>query len=593
MIKTLDFYRSVFSKAPLAIVSAAFLIAASGILEGLGFTLFLPLIKALVAGEDTQIPTGLVGSVMQRAFDWIGVSSSIPNLLMMIILVFGAKNLAYYFSKVIIEKTSASFEMDLRNKIIDAVFFAEWRFFLREKLSSLLGAMEGQAARVNQAFRITTEMFTDLFAVLIFCVIGFALSWKAFLLSALGGWICFESLKRLIQKSRNVAGNTVKVRNESGGLIHENLSGLKYIKGNHLESQRKERIYSLLTRLKKSEFDTHRYMHTIDTLFDFIMAVFLAGILFISHSYFKIPGANIVLVAMVLYRINKGILRLQVKRQQLASALPSYEHCQAILSRALLAREKSGSTAYAGFSSLIKFENVTFAYDGAEVLKEVSFEIHKNRITALVGRSGSGKTTCLDLLMGLLKPQSGMIRVDGRSLGEFDIFSLRDKIGYVPQDSFLFNGTIEENIRTGNPGATRAEIVEAARLAHADEFINRLPDKYKTFVGDRGIKLSGGQRQRIALARALVRKNDILILDEATSSLDNESERMVRHAIRELKGSLTILIVAHRFSTIENADMIYVMEKGRIVESGSGEELISKNRAFADLYRAEEKHPDP
>ena len=237
----------------------------------------------------------------------------------------------------------------------------------------------------------------------------------------------------------------------------------------------------------------------------------------------------------------------------------------------------------------ISFENISFYYDTRpdfQVLHNISFKANKGETVALVGPSGSGKSTIASLVLRFYNPQSGAINVDDKNVNEYDLTALRENMAIVPQDVLLFGGSIKENIAYGKPGATIAEIVEAARKANALEFIDSFPQKFETIVGDRGIQLSGGQRQRIAIARAVLKDPSILILDEATSSLDSESERLVQEALDKLMVGRTSIVIAHRLSTIRKADKIIVIEKGTVKETGKHEELMQlENGLYRNLNR--------
>jgi subfamily B ATP-binding cassette protein MsbA len=233
----------------------------------------------------------------------------------------------------------------------------------------------------------------------------------------------------------------------------------------------------------------------------------------------------------------------------------------------------------------IEFRGVWFEYNaGVPVLKDISFHAKAGTTTALVGSSGGGKSTLVSLVMAFSRPKAGRILIDGRDLDTLRLREYRDHVGVVLQDNFLFDGTIHENIAYSKPGATHEEVVQAARIAHVNAFVDGFKDKYETIVGERGVKLSGGQRQRVAIARAILADPRIMILDEATSSLDSESEAMIRDGLRSLRRNRTTFVIAHRLSTIESADQILVLEAGEVVERGTHHELMGLGGRYRDLH---------
>ena len=250
--------------------------------------------------------------------------------------------------------------------------------------------------------------------------------------------------------------------------------------------------------------------------------------------------------------------------------------------------EEEGHIKIDGFKISLKFENVSFSFPESNppVLVDVNLEIKRGEVVAIVGRSGVGKSTLVDLIPKFYIPSSGRLTIDGIDIREIEIHSLRELIGIVSQDIILFNDTVKENIAFGKSEVSEDDIIEAAKMAYAAEFINELPQKYDTVIGDRGIRLSGGQRQRIAIARAILKNPPILILDEATSSLDSVSEVLVQKALDKLMSGRTTIVIAHRLSTIKNAGRILIIEKGRIVDMGRHEELIEKNSTYRELYNA-------
>jgi ATP-binding cassette subfamily B protein len=276
-------------------------------------------------------------------------------------------------------------------------------------------------------------------------------------------------------------------------------------------------------------------------------------------------------------------------KHHIVNLYPSYEQVTHMNRLACENIQKTGDFVFNRIDNGIEYKGVSFSYPGHNpVLNDINITINKDAMTAIVGESGAGKSTLIDLLIGFYGPDEGEILVDKRPLQELDIYSFRQHIGYVPQDTILLNDTVKNNLLWSNEKATEMEIIEACKLANAHEFIMTLSDGCDTVVGERGVKLSGGERQRIALARALLRKPELLILDEATSALDSRSELLIKGAIENIARKTTLVVIAHRLSTIVNADLIYVLQKGRIIEHGRYQELILKDGKFKDMVKLQD-----
>lgn len=314
-----------------------------------------------------------------------------------------------------------------------------------------------------------------------------------------------------------------------------------------------------------------------------IAAALWYGIVLIKEGIISPGDLGSILAA--LYMVFSPIKKISEAYTSLQEARASIERIDTILD---VKHEDKGKTVIREFRDSIRFEHVSFVYPGSSVpvLKGIDLEIRHGEILAVVGHSGVGKSTLVDLIPCFYRPTSGRIIMDGIDITELELTSLRELIGIVSQDIILFNDTIRENIAFGRPGAGQSEIIDAARLAFADQFIQELSDGYDSMIGERGLKLSGGQRQRIAIARAILKNPPVLILDEATSSLDSVSETMVQKALEKLMTGRTTIVIAHRLSTIRNADRIIILDRGEIVDSGSHSELMSRNDTYIKLYNA-------
>ncbi|MDP3035738.1 MAG: ATP-binding cassette domain-containing protein, partial [Methanobacteriaceae archaeon] len=291
--------------------------------------------------------------------------------------------------------------------------------------------------------------------------------------------------------------------------------------------------------------------------------------------------AELLILLFLFMRIIPRFSTIQRSYQYFINMLPAFVNVINLKRECEIASESELETGDLVFEKEIQFKDVSFSYQDALNIKNLDLKINKKQTTALVGLSGAGKSTTADLVMGLLRPDKGQIAIDGVELENFA--SWRNQIGYVAQDTFLFNDTIRNNLLLSRNDATEEELKKVLKISSAD-FVFDLPDGLDTIIGDRGVRLSGGERQRLALARALLRRPSLLIMDEATSNLDSKNEKKILNSIEKLHGNLTILMIAHRFSTIENADVIYLMENGHIVEEGSWEEFNEKKGKFKELF---------
>jgi ABC-type multidrug transport system fused ATPase/permease subunit len=318
------------------------------------------------------------------------------------------------------------------------------------------------------------------------------------------------------------------------------------------------------------------------------LGVFVLAIALFSGYKFSVPVSELVVIVYAFSRIIPLLGSITAQKNSLSNFFPSYEQVMSLRQDAHQLKQKTGTKIFSGLDQGITIDGLSFSYNGGQlILEDIHAQIPKGKMIAFVGKSGTGKSTFVDMIMGFNEPLKGRVAVDGIPLQDFDIHSYRRRIGYVPQDSILFNMTIRDNLRWANESATDKEIKEACQIANAAEFIERFPEGYDTIVGDRGVRLSGGQIQRIALARAVLRKPDILILDEATSNLDTESERLIQQAIENIAKRTTIIAIAHRLSTIINTDYIYVLENGRIVEEGTYGQLVKKNGLFNQMVNSQ------
>jgi subfamily B ATP-binding cassette protein MsbA len=408
-------------------------------------------------------------------------------------------------------------------------------------------------------------------------------------LIAVGSLGCFAfTLNRAFKTIRPIFRERGKINAEVTGRLTESLGGVRVIKGYHAE-QREEKTFAagvrrLLDNVMRTLTATSLMSLSASVLMGLVGAatMYVGGRQMVGHTL--TPGGyisyNLYLVFLV-----APILQVVAIGTQITEALAGLERTQEIMRERPEDRDPKRTAVLKDIVGELEFENVSFSYDGThEVLHDVSFRSEPGTVTALVGSSGSGKSTTIGLVCAFHVPSKGAIRVDNVDLSTVRLDSFRTRLGVVLQESFLFDGTIRENVAFSRPDATEEEIMRACRIARVDEFAGSFAEKYETVVGERGVKLSGGQRQRISIARAILAEPRILILDEATSSLDSESEHMIQQGLSYLMQGRTTFVIAHRLSTIRRADQILVMEHGQILERGTHAQLYALRGRYYDLY---------
>jgi ATP-binding cassette subfamily B protein/subfamily B ATP-binding cassette protein MsbA len=371
-------------------------------------------------------------------------------------------------------------------------------------------------------------------------------------------------------------------------LINEMINGIKQIKIFLAEKKWTDEFFTAIDNyFNLAKKDTRWLNMPVSTLEVFALTTLSIFLIFIRKFSPQNLVSNLPLLGVFAYafqRIMPSISLLITIRMQIMGSLPVLEMLHSAINEKTSSL-KDGTKVITSFNEKIEFEKVSFSYGNElEVLKNISICLRKNECVAIVGKSGSGKTTIVNLVIRLFDPTQGRILVDGIDLREYKKDSWLSKIGFVSQDAFIFHASVRDNIAFGFEGANMDDIIQAAKIANAHDFILKMPQGYDTIVGEKGMKLSGGEQQRIAIARAIVRKPQILIFDEATSALDNVSQALIQSAINKIVKDYTVILIAHRLSTIVNADKLIVLDKGEIKETGSHERLIAKKGHYWNLY---------
>ena len=400
--------------------------------------------------------------------------------------------------------------------------------------------------------------------------------------------IIFWIGRSIRRKSRRTAKQIAEIMN----IITEILSSIRVVKAFGMEDkerkrfkQEQDRYYNLISKRAKLRLVTSPITETIGAMIG-VSLLWIGGVDVLVTG--RMSSEDFIRFILILFSVLGPVRLLSNVSVNLQTGVASAERVFNILDTPLDIIEKSGAKALDDFSKEIKFESVGFNYDeSGKILSDISFSINKGSVVAIVGPSGSGKSTIADLIPRFYDVKEGMITIDGQDIRDLTLSSLRDKMGIVTQETILFNETIEFNIKYGISEFTEDDLIVSTKAANAYDFIQDQPDGFKTVIGEKGVKLSGGQRQRIAIARAIYKNPPFLILDEATSALDTKSEKLVQNALDNLMKNRTVLVIAHRLSTVKNADQIIVMDEGKIIETGSHNQLYDKKGMYYNLYNVQ------
>ncbi len=484
---------------------------------------------------------------------------------------------------------------DLRTGLVAHLHRMPLQFFTGTKTGEIMNRVSNDVDNVDNVVTGTlTTIVTNIVLIVTTLVAMFVWNWRLALLSIVIVPLMVFPLGPVGRRMYAIRRQTREKRDEVESITQETLSisGITLIKSFAREAYERARFYGVGTRLMQLEIDLAMvgrwFLASVTAMVVVGPALIWFGGGWLAISSGLKVGVIVAFVSFVQGRLYGSAATLAGIQVQIVSALAVFERIFDYLDMKTEEYDPPGAIALSSVSGDIAFENVVFSYDGVrDVLNGVSFHVRPGEVAAFVGPSGAGKTTITQLVPRFYDPQSGRVLIDGHDVREVTLSSLRDNIGIVTQETYLFHDTIANNLRYGKPDATDAELEAAARAANIADFIAALPEGYETVVGERGHKLSGGERQRLAIARVLLKDPCILILDEATSSLDYENEAAIQNALEVVMRGRTSLVIAHRLSTVLRADVIFVVEDGRIVESGRHATLLARGGLYSRLYRTQ------
>lgn len=579
------------------LLASVVLMAAVGAAQGLTALLIGPIFDRVLNPQSADAPVALFTVPGWKHTIYLDsfMPSRVHNVWVMvalaILVVYATKGLCDYFGNYLVNYVGLSAVTDLRQDVFDRVVHQDAHFFEANSTARVMSSIMNDLEKIQVATsQILADWLRQSFTAVFLLAVILQTDWKLALVSLTVLPFVLVPTVRLGKKIRRTTRGAQDDTAELNQVLQETLTGHQVVKSFGAEEVESNRFRDRAVRLRRSNLHYIRQQAIASPLIDFFGAFTIVCLVTYARDQIKIGAmsagefTSFVIALLMLYEPVKRLAGIHnIFQQALGASQKVFEY----LDREQQIQERPNAARLTKFEKSIQFEQATFSYPSAPdrvVLDHISLEVGAGQVVAVVGSSGAGKTTLANLVPRFYDVTSGAIRIDGRDVRDLRLKSLRDKIGIVAQDTFLFNDTVANNIGYGLEHATLPQIQEAARNAMAEEFILRMPQGYDTVIGERGVKLSGGQRQRLAIARALLKNAPILILDEATSHLDTESEMLVQGALQNLMEHRTVIVIAHRLSTVRRADKIVVLDRGRIAETGKHEELAGRGGIYQRLY---------
>lgn len=556
-----------------------FLMVLSAAIQSTAVFSFIPLLDILL-NQDPMNQSGVT-----RFFGDIFLKYNLPvnvfSFGILFLVVTLLKSAFLLFENYIRSKLIFKIIKDLTMDQFSSFLNASWRFYSNKDFGLISNTMTKETEKVTIGFESIAKLIAGGLTIIFYLGILFFFSPQlSFMILALALLILLpisilsDKLVYKIRKEHTAASNFLQSN------ILNSLNAIKLIIGYNKRNETADLITPSIKTVAETsvKFTLIRFFFTL--INEPLVIILVLATVLLGQSYLNIPVAELITFLFIINRSTALASTLIADNNGFVSAVPSFEQIYKLKDESKNTRENDQPNIIKNFNNSIRITDLNFSYSDEKIIENVSIDIKKGEMTSIVGPSGSGKSTLIDILMGYYQINNQSIFIDGTPFETINLNSWRDLIGYIPQQPFLFNASIRENILWANSKIDEEDIFRACKLAYVDEFVNDMKEGYETIVGERGMKLSGGQAQRICLARALARKPEILILDEATSSLDSNSESLIKESIDNLKGNMTIISVAHRLSTIVNSNQIFYLKDGHLIEQGTFNELMAKNGEF-------------
>ena len=558
-----------------------------GLGEGMSVALLLPLLSRI--GISSGSNPGLAGALLEKGLAQIGAVSSV-EILIVIIAVAAIQTLLSSLLNWWITKLARQYQSERQSKLFRVFIGAKWSFVVSRKAGELTNAIVTESERLGAAFTTVLSILSTAVITLVYFAISLLIAWEVMLCMAAFATLSALAMIHFYRMSYAAGQSLAPLNAELQSTLVEQFAAFKIIKTTGSEQRSAARVDPLLQKLQRVKTVVIFLPTLVRGLFEFLAVVGLSIVIVLASRGMGVALGNVVVVLALFARLFPRITTLQAYLHYLNGFVHSIEAINQLQSAAEAEAEPQGGPSEPlrlALPAKLVVEDLEVKFDGHTVLEHVDIVLPIPGMIGVVGSSGAGKSTVVHALLGLVEPSAGSIRLGGHDLRSSTLGAWRGTMGYMPQEVILFHASVWDNLTLANPQASEADVRAAAQRAHALDFIEAMPDGFGTVIGDQGVKLSGGQRQRLGIARALLTKPVLLLMDEAMSALDAESEADLLGTLEELRREMGILIVAHRLGAVRSADCIYVLEAGRLVESGTWTELMARRTRLHSLAEAQ------
>ncbi|MEX2593028.1 MAG: ABC transporter ATP-binding protein [Anditalea sp.] len=563
---------------------------AIGILDGFGLSMFLPLLQ-MVNDSGAMDPEGMGNlSFLVDGIEAIGINLTLGTVLLFMLVFFVLKGFAQFGSRVYRVILQQYFVRTLRLNMLNSLNQMNFKGFITSDAGRIQNTMTGEVDKVSNAYNYYFATFEKGVLVAVYMAFAFFVNSQFALLVTAGGLLTNLLYGKLYKHTKGASRKLTGDSHIYQGQVIQHVANFRYLRATGLVEQFGNRLRNTIYQIEISRRKIGVLSGLLEAAREPLLVGVVATVILIQTQVLGGDLGSILISLLFFYRALTALTNLQTNWNRFLGDSGSLDNMQDF-QRVLKAQKRSnGRQLIQRFEEELRVSNLTFGYGDQEILKNINLQIPKNKSVAFVGESGSGKTTLINILAGLLPADQGEITIDGLSFTNLDLVSYQRRIGYIPQDPVIFKDSIFNNVTfwAESTAENITKFEEAIRQSSLSDFINALPAGKETQLGNNGINLSGGQKQRISIARELYKDIDILIMDEATSALDSETERAIQENIDVLKGQYTILIVAHRLSTIRNVDRVVFMQEGRIKDEGSFEDLVEKLPGFRKMVKLQE-----